>query len=398
MDPDMRLDTKVVHGPRHEHDPQTGSHRIPIYQTSSFVFKSADHGARIFSGEEKGYVYTRLGNPTIDYLEEKVAFLEGAEAGAATASGMAAVSAVVFTTCDSGDKVIVSDPVYGGTFAFFELARRKFNIDVVYIPAVKFHELLENHIDEKTKLVYIETPANPTLDIVDIEKTAEITKKYGIPLAVDNTFATPITQRPIELGADIVLHSMTKYLSGHGDTIGGIVVGKKDFIHTLKHDIVSHIGANYCPFNAYFILRGIKTLAVRVRKHSENAMKVAEFLNGHPMVERVLYPGLPDHPLHEVAKKQMNGMYSGVLSFIVKGGKEAGKKLIERVKIPALAVSLGDTDSYIEHPASMTHSTYSDEELAKAGIHQGLVRLSVGIEDPDDLIEDLDKALNSLKI
>ncbi len=391
-----KIDTRVVHGPRHEYDPLTGAHRIPIYMTSTFVFKDTKHAERIFSGEEHGFIYSRRSNPIVEYLEEKVAYLEGAEAGLATASGMAALNTLFVKLLRTGDRVIASSPLYGGTYALLELFKERYGILVDYIPANEFHLKLEDFIDEKTKLIYIETPANPTLDIVDIEKTAKISKKHGVPLAVDNTFATPIAQRPIELGADYVIHSMTKYLSGHGDTLAGIILGPADVLKPMKNKELRFLGGILSPFNAYLILRGIKTLAVRVRKHSENAMKVAEFLHDHPKVEKVMYPGLPDHPLHDVARKQMNGMYSGVLSFIVKGGREAGRKLLETVKIPALAVSLVDTDSLIEHPASMTHATYSEEELRKAGIHEGLIRLSVGIEDADDLIEDLDRALSKI--
>ncbi len=391
-----KIDTRVVHGPRHEHDPLTGAHRIPIYLTSTFVFKDTKHAERVFSGEEHGFIYSRRSNPTVEYLEEKVAYLERAEAGLATASGMAALNSLFVKLLRSGDRVIASSPLYGGTYALLELFKDRFGILVDYIPATEFHLKLESFIDDRTKLIYIETPANPTLDIVDIEKTAKISKKYGIPLAVDNTFATPIIQRPIELGADFVVHSMTKYLSGHGDTLAGIICGPADVLKPMKNKELRFLGGILSPFNAYLVLRGIKTLAVRMRKHSENAMKVAEFLHDHPKVEKVMYPGLPDHPLHEVAKKQMNGMYSGVLSFIVKGGREAGRKLLESVEIPSLAVSLGDTDSLIEHPASMTHATYSEEELRKAGIHGGLIRLSVGIEDAEDLIQDLDRALSKI--
>ncbi len=390
------IDTKVVHGPRHEHDPSTGAHRIPIYQTTTFVFKDTKHAERIFNGEEHGFIYSRRSNPTVEYLEEKVAYLEGAEFGLATASGMAAINTLFFKFLRSGDRVIASSPLYGGTYGLLEMLKERYGVKVTYIPANLFHEQLEDNLDDDVKLVYIETPANPTLDIVDIEATARVTKKYGIPLAVDNTFATPITQRPIELGADFVVHSMTKYLSGHGDVIAGIIVGPANVLQPMKNAELRFLGGILSPSSAYLILRGIKTLAVRVRKHSENALKVAEFLHDHPKIEKVMYPGLPDHPLHEVARKQMNGMYSGVLSFIIKGGREAGRKLLESVSIPALAVSLGDTDSLIEHPASMTHATYSEEELRKVGIHEGLIRLSVGIEDPEDLIEDLDRALSQI--
>jgi len=392
----MKFDTKAVQGHRREFDPLTGAHRIPIYQTTTYVFKDTKHAERIFNGEEHGFIYSRRSNPTVEYLEEKVAFLEKGEAGLATASGMAAINTLFTRFLKTGDRIVASSPLYGGTYGLLQMMNERYGIKLTFIPANEFHVELEDALDDDVKLVYIETPANPTLDIVDIESTAKITRKYGIPLAVDNTFATPVGQRPIELGADYVIHSMTKYLSGHGDTIAGILVGPADVLKPMKNLELRFLGGVLSPFNAYLILRGIKTLGIRVRKHTENAMKVAEFLHDHPKIERVMYPGLPDHPLHEVARKQMNGVYSGVLSFIIKGGREAGRKLMETVQIPALAVSLGDTDSLIEHPASMTHATYSEEDLKKVGIHEGLIRLSVGLEDPDDLIEDLDRALSQI--
>ena len=392
----MKFDTKAVQGHRREFDPLTSAHRIPIYQTTTYVFKDTKHAERIFNGEEHGFIYSRRSNPTVEYLEEKVAFLEKGEAGLATASGMAAINTLFTRFLKTGDRIVASSPLYGGTYGLLQMMNERYGIKLTFIPANEFHVELEDALDDDVKLVYIETPANPTLDIVDIESTAKITRKYGIPLAVDNTFATPVGQRPIELGADYVIHSMTKYLSGHGDTIAGMLVGPADVLKPMKNLELRFLGGVLSPFNAYLILRGIKTLGIRVRKHTENAMKVAEFLHDHPKIERVMYPGLPDHPLHEVARKQMNGVYSGVLSFIIKGGREAGRKLMETVQIPALAVSLGDTDSLIEHPASMTHATYSEEDLKKVGIHEGLIRLSVGLEDPDDLIEDLDRALSQI--
>lgn len=391
----MRFETLVVRGPREESDPRTGAHRIPIYQTSTFVFENVEEGAKAFEELGSRYIYTRLGNPTIDFLEDKIAAIEGAEAGAVTASGMAAISCLVLTLVRPGEKMIASDPLYGGTYKLFKILKERFNIDVTYIRADEFPGRLEEHLDEKVKLVFIETPANPTLTIVNIKRTAEITKKRGIPLAVDNTFATPILQRPLEHGAEIVVHSMTKYLSGHGDTIGGVVVGSREFIDSLKKGTLFDFGGVIAPFNAWLVLRGLKTLSIRMKKHSENAMKIAKYLKNHPKVEKVFYPGLEDHPLHDVAKAQMDG-FGGMVSFIVKGGKEAGKKVLNSVKLWTLAVSLGDTDSLIEHPASMTHSSYTDEELLKAGIDPGLIRLSVGIEDPDDLIEDLDEAMKGI--
>ena len=397
MDPSMRrrIDTLCVLGPGHESDPHTRAHRIPLYQTSTFLFETPDQGARIFQGEEEGYIYTRLGNPTIRYLEEKVALLENAEDGVAFSSGMAAITGALFAFVKAGEHIVASDPIYGGTFGLLKMLREQFGIEVTYIKADRVPEELPRHLRPTTRLVFIETPANPTLDIVDIRATVEVAHSHGLPVAVDNTFASPVLQRPIELGADLVIHSMTKYLNGHGDVVAGMVVGKKADMERVRA-WRNEMGANLGPFEAWLILRGIKTLALRVRKHSENALKVAQFLHDHPAVARVYYPGLPDHKGHAIARAQMQGGFSGMVSFVLKGGLEAGKKLLTLVRIPALAVSLGDTDSLIEHPASMTHSSYSPEELKEAGIDEGLVRLSVGLEDPEDLIADLKQALDQL--
>lgn len=388
-----RRDTKIVRGPREERDPVSSAHRMPIFQTSTFVYENADEAAKAFQDMFSRFIYTRLGNPTINYLEEKLAYLEHTEAGAACASGMAAISTLLFAFVHPGEAVITSEPLYGGTHRFFKLAQDALKINFKYVKVREFNQHLPDYIDDKVKLVYTETPANPTLDIIDLEKVSKITKKHNIPLVVDNTFATPFHQRPIEFGADMVIHSLTKYLSGHGDTIGGVIVGAKDLIHKIKREVLFDYGGVISPFNAWLVLRGTKTLAVRMRKHSMNAMRIAEFLSSHPKVSQVLYPGLPSHPGHEIAKKQMENGFSGMVSFIVKGGKEAGKRVLNSVKFWTLAVSLGDTDSLIEHPASMTHSTYTPEELKAAGLDEGLIRLSVGIEDADDLIEDLDEAL-----
>lgn len=391
-----REDTQIIRGPKEESESTTGAHRIPLYQTSTFVFENAENAQRAFKEIGTLYIYTRMGNPTINYLEEKLAFLEGTESGAACSSGMGAISTLIFTLVKPGEKIVASEPLYGGTYKFFQAIKDRLDIEIVYLPAINFTEEIEDKLDERTKLVFIETPANPTLDIVDIGRTAEISHRRGIPVAVDNTFSTPYLQKPIRLGADIVVYSMTKYLSGHGDTIGGIIVGKRDFIKKLKEGTLYDFGSVLAPFNAWLILRGIKTLGIRMRKHSENAMKIAEFLERHQKVKRVFYPGLPSHPQHELGKKQMEKGFSGMVSFIVKGGRAAGKKVMNSVKLWTLAVSLGDTDSLIEHPASMTHASYTEEELKLAGIDEGLIRLSVGLEDPDDLIDDLNQALNKI--
>ncbi len=387
----MEIDTKVVHGGQHP-DPSTGAVSQPIYQTSTFAFKDANHGARLFKKEEKGYIYTRLGNPNIDLLAQKLAVLEGAEAGLVFSSGSAAIFGIMFCIAGKGNNIVSDNIIYGGTYAQFMKVLPKTGITTTFVDATQVEEL-EQAIKPDTKLIFIETPANPTLKIIDITKCAEIAHKHNIPLVVDNTFATPCLQRPIEHKADIVVHSMTKYLTGHGDSIGGVVVGKEEVIKELK--VLNDLGACYNPFGAWLTLRGLKTLAVRVDKHSKNAMELAKFLETYPKIEKVYYPGLASHPGYEIARRQMSD-FGGMLSFEVRGGREAGKTLINSVKLCTIAVSLGDTDTLIEHPASMTHSSYSDEECLKVGIKPGLVRISVGIENIKDIIADLEQGLDKI--
>lgn len=388
----MHIETKIVHGGQHP-DKLTGAISPPIYQTSTFAFRDVDQGARLFKQEEKGYIYTRIGNPTIDLLASKIALLESTEAGLVFASGMAAIFNTIATMVKSGGNFISDNTIYGGTYALFKGVLPQFGIDVTFVDATDFDQL-SSKIKENTRMIFIETPANPTLKIVDIARCADIARKNKISLCVDNTFATPYLQRPIEFGADIVVHSATKYFGGHGDIIGGVVVGKKDIIQELWEN-AKEIGASISPFNAWLILRGLKTLAVRMDRHCENAKQLVEYLSKHSKVERVYYPGLPSDTGHELAKKQMRN-FGGMLAFDVKGGKEAGKKLMNSVKVCTLAVSLGDVDTLIEHPASMTHSTYSDEELTECGISPGFVRISVGLENAKDLIEDLEQALSKI--
>ena len=389
----MEIETKVVHGGQ-EPDLVTGALAPPIYQTSTFAFKDAEHGARLFRGEEEGYIYTRVGNPTIDLLAKKIALLESAEAGAIFASGLAAIFSTIIALVGSGDNVISDDTIYGGTYSQFTQVLSRLGISVTFLDATNLPKV-EDTIKENTKLIFTETPANPTLKIIDIARCAEIAHKHKISLVVDNTFATPCLQRPIEFGADIVVHSLTKYLGGHGDLIGGVTVGGEEFIGELKANTAGNLGATISPFNAWLTLRGLKTLSIRMERHSTNAMEIAEFLQSHPKVEKVYYPGLRSHPGHELAKRQMNG-FGGMLGFDVKGDREAGKILMDAVKLCTLAVSLGDADTLIEHPASMTHSTYSEEECSKVGIKPGFVRISVGIENAKDIIADLDQALRAI--
>lgn len=385
--------TLCVHGSGGA-DIQTGAISVPIYQSSTFAFRSAQHGAALFAGEEEGYVYTRLGNPTQAALESEMAFLEGGEAALCFSSGMATISGIILALCRNGENLISSDTVYGGTHNLYKESLPLWDIAVKEVDAVD-PKNIENAIDEKTRLIFIETPANPTLSLIDIIECAKIAKKNHIPLVVDNTFATPYLQRPIELGADIIVHSATKYIGGHGDTIAGIAVGKKDFIDDLRAKILRDLGAIISPLNAWLLLRGLKTLPVRMDRHCANALEIAKFLSLHPKINWVRHPGLSTHPQHELAARQMK-KFGGMVTFEVKGGRSAGEKLMNSVGLITLAVSLGDCDSLIEHPASMTHSTYSPEELEEVGISEGLIRLSVGLEDSSDIITDLKLALKKI--
>jgi len=391
--------TIAIHGRKklgkHETGPPIRSLSTPIFMSSTFAFKDADEGAAIFAGEVNGYVYTRIGNPTIAALENEVAYLEGGEAGVAFASGMAATATTVLALARTGDNIVASDTLYGGTHSLFAENMPRVGIEVRQVDARDISNI-EKAIDEKTRAIFIETPANPTMVVLDIAACAELARARGIDLIVDNTFPTPYYQNPLELGASIVIHSATKYIGGHGDTVAGLAVGSKEFIQRLKGEFLRDWGGCISPFNAWLLLRGLKTLPVRMERHSENAMEVAQFLSYHPKVESVMYPGLRTHPQHELAKRQMRG-FGGMIAFKVKGGREAGKVLMDSVELCTLAVSLGDVDTLIQHPASMTHSTYSAEELEKAGISENLVRLSVGLEDADDIVADLKQALSRIE-
>jgi len=388
----FRFETDVVHGGQHP-DKLTGALTPPIYQTSTFAFENVEQGSARFSGKEKGYMYTRLGNPNTDLLASKVAKLEGFPAGIATGSGMAAVANVILASAKAGDSIVVDDTVYGGTHYLIEQDIPKLGIDVIRVDAADLRAL-ETAIRPNTTLILIETPANPTLKIIDIEAAAQIAHKKGALLAVDNTFSSPYLQRPREFGADIVFHSATKYISGHGDVVAGVVCGEKDFIASAFR-IATHYGWTMSPFNAWLLLRGLKTLVVRMERHCSNAMTLARWLEKHPKIDHVLYPGLDSFPQHELAKKQMKD-FGGIISFEMKGGFNAGKALMDHVSLASLAVSLGDCDTLIQHPASMTHAGMSKEEMEEAHITPGLVRISVGIEHVEDLIEDLEQALEKI--
>ncbi|MDD2910392.1 MAG: methionine gamma-lyase [Petrimonas sp.] len=387
--------TKAIHGGRQKN--QFGSLCDPIYQTSAFTFETAEQGGRRFTLEEEGYIYTRLGNPTCSAVEEKVRLLEGGEACVSAASGMGAITSAIWSCVEQGDHIIASKTLYGCTFAYLKHGITRYGIEVSFVD-IRDPRNIESVLRPNTRLVYLETPANPTLYIADLPSIAGIVhRKPDCLLMVDNTFSTPSITRPIEWGADVVVHSATKYLNGHGDVIAGFVVGKKEFIDRVRLvGIKDMTGASLSPFDAFLIARGLKTLEIRMEKHCENAQKVAEFLEKHAAVETVLFPGLASFPQAELAKKQMS-LPGAIISFEVKGGIEAGKKLLNRLQLLTISVSLGDAETLIQHPASMTHSAYSPEERLAGDISDGLIRLSVGLENATDIIADLKQGLDGLR-
>lgn len=390
----MGFATKAIHAGNSENTP--GTLATPIYQTSTFYFDSAEQGGKRFAGEEGGYIYSRLGNPTTKVLEDKIAMLEGGEAAAAMSSGMGAISSALWTLLKAGDHVVASKTLYGCTFALLNHGLTRYGVEVDFVD-VTDPENVRKAMKENTKVVYLETPANPTMLITDIEAISNIAHEVeGCQVIVDNTFCSPYLQQPLSLGADIVVHSATKYINGHGDVIAGIVVGKEDYINQVKmFGIKDMTGSVLSPNDAFLMIRGMKTLQIRMDKHCANAMEVAKFLESHDAVEKVYYPGLESFEGHELASKQMS-QFGGIMAFEVKGGVEAGKKLMNSLQLCILAVSLGDAETLVEHAASMTHSPYSKEEREAAGISDGLVRISVGLEDVQDIIADLKQGLDKL--
>lgn len=390
----MGFATRAIHG-GHKHD-QYGALATPIHQTATFIFDSAEQGGKRFALEEDGYIYTRLGNPTNTQLEEKIAMLEGGEAAVSTASGIGAVSSAFWTALKAGDHVVSAKTLYGCTFAYLNHGISRYGVEVTFVDTTD-PENVRKAMRPNTKVVYLETPANPTLEVADIKAISDIAhEKEDCIVMVDNTFCSPYIQRPLELGADLVIHSGTKFINGHGDVISGFVVGSAEFIKNVRlFGIKDMTGASLSPFDAFLIIRGMKTLEIRMERHCSNAMKVAEFLEAHPAVNRVYYPGLKSFSQYELAKKQMS-LPGAVIAFEIKGGYEEGIKVMNSVQLCKLAVSLGDAETLIEHPASMTHSPYTKEEREAAGISDGLVRLAVGLENVEDIIWDLNQALNNI--
>ncbi len=388
----LNIETKCVHSGigEYEHGPVVP----PIYQTSTFKFESADHGGSLFAGKQKGYIYSRMLNPTIEAMEDSVAALEGGYKALGCGSGMAAIHTVFAALLNAGDHVICSKSVYGPTNTLLATVMNRFNIETTFVNTSDTKKV-EEALKPNTKVIYIETPGNPTLETTDLEKVSEIAHKHNTLVVVDNTFMSPVLQQPIKFGVDIVVHSMTKFLNGHADVVAGVIVVKDD--ETYKHfrKTLNQLGGVIDPFNAFLVHRGLKTLALRMKKHSENAIVIAEFLESHPKIEWVRYPGLKSFPNYEVAQKQHSAP-GGMISFELKGGIEAGKKFMNSVELCQLAVSLGGVETLIQHPPSMTHLTMGKEARESAGITDGLVRLSVGIENVDDLLDDLKQALDKV--
>lgn len=388
----LNIESKCVHAGIGEYE--HGAVVPPIYQTSTFKFESADHGGSLFAGKQKGYIYTRMQNPTIEAMEDAVAALEGGYKSLGCASGMAAIHTAFAALLKSGDHVICSKSVYGPTTTLLTTVFNKFDIDVTFVNTSD-NEKVEGSIKPNTKIVYIETPGNPTLETTDLEKISEIAHKNNAIVIVDNTFMSPVLQQPFNFGVDIVVHSMTKFLNGHADVVAGIIVVKDEETYSHFKKTLNQLGGVIDPFNSFLVHRGLKTLAIRMKKHSENAQVIAEFLEGHEKIDWVRFPGLKSFPQYDVAQKQ-HAAPGGMISFELKGGLESGKILMNSVELCQLAVSLGGVESLIQHPASMTHLTMGKEARESAGITDGLVRLSVGIEYVDDIIEDLKKALEKI--
>lgn len=418
-----RFDTLALHGGQ-QPDPATGSRAVPIYQTTSYVFQDADHAASLFSLEKAGNIYTRIMNPTTDVFEKRVALLEGGIGALAVASGQAAETLALLNILRAGDELVAASSLYGGTYNLFAVTLPKMGISTRFVDSSD-PENFRRAITDRTRALYAETIGNPKLDVLDIEAVAAIAHEAGVPLIVDNTFASPYLCRPFDFGADLVIHSATKYIGGHGTSIGGIIVdsgrfdwangkfpelvepdpsyhgvsywnsfGNAAYIVKARVQMLRDLGAALSPFNAFLFLQGLETLSLRMERHSDNALKVARFLEEHPKVAWVAYPGLPSHPTHSLAERYLrDGKAGGMIGFGIKGGREAGKRFINSVQLLSLLANVGDAKSLVIHPASTTHQQLTAEQQLAAGVTEDFIRLSVGIEDVHDIIEDLDQAL-----
>jgi methionine-gamma-lyase len=388
----LNFESKQVHSGHIEDE--YGSAVVPIYQTSTFRFRDADHGAACFAGKDKGYIYTRIGNPTITALEDNISQLEKGYGGIATSSGMAAATTLYIALLGKDQHIISTDAIYGPARGVIENHLSRFGVQYSYIDTSDPDNIIKS-IRKESKVLYIETPANPTMNLTDLSKCSKIAREHGLLLVVDNTFCSPYLQNPFDFGADVVFHSVTKFINGHADVVGGIIVTKTEELYKKIRPVMVTMGCCMDPHQAYMVLRGVKTLSIRIERAQENAMQIARFLQNHPKIAWIKYPGLESHPHFELAKKQMRG-FGSMLSFGLKGGFEAGKKLMNSVRLSTLAVSLGGIETLIQHPASMTHASVPRDEKLKAGITDDLVRYSVGIENINDLINDLNQALSNV--
>jgi O-acetylhomoserine (thiol)-lyase len=416
-----RPETTLLHGGQSP-DPTTGSRAVPIYQTTSYVFRDTEHAQNLFGLKESGNIYTRIMNPTVDAFEQRVALLEDGVAAVATSSGMAAITLAILNIAGAGDEIVTDSNLYGGTYNLFAKTLPKYGITVKFVDGTKPEEI-EQAITEKTKAVFGEIITNPSLNVFDVETIAAVCHKYHVPLIIDNTFGTPVLSKPLTWGADIVVHSATKWIGGHGTSIGGVVVdgGRFDWNHDrfpeftepdesyhglrfadlgsaafatkLRVQLLRDIGACLSPNNAFLLLQGLETLHLRMERHCENARLVADYLENHPAVEWVNFPGLESHPSHDLAKKYLNGSFGSIITFGITGGREAGSVVIDSIKLFSHVANVGDAKSLIIHPASTTHQQLSAEDLKKSGVSEELIRLSIGIESVEDIIHDLDQAI-----
>ena len=393
-DADQGFSTRAIH---HSYDPldYEGALNPPVFLTSTYAFDSSETGSERFAGSAKGYVYSRVGNPTVAILEKRLAALEEGEAALATSSGMGAITAVIWSLLRVGDEIVADKTLYGCTFGLLHHQLDRFGITTGFADLTD-PAALSAALTARTKLVIAKSPSNPNMRVVDIAAIAEVCRKAGVLLMIDNTYCTPYLQRPIPLGADIVVHSATKYLGGHGDLLAGVIVARKDLVDQFRFVGVKEMnGACISAFDAFLVLRGLKTLSLRMDRHGESALRLAHDLEAHQAVDHVYYPGLPTHPQHGLASRQMRNM-GGMIALELKGGLAAGRRFLDSVRLATRAVSLGDAETLVQHPASMTHATYSPEERSRHGFTDGLIRVSVGLEDYDDLREDLMGALDQV--
>lgn len=391
-----RADTQCIHG--HQMDPfPYKAMSMPIVQSSNFTFDSIDHVLQAMGSDEDDYVYTRGGNPTIKVFEQLMVTLEKGRYAVGFSSGMGAISAVIMSLLEAGDEIIINQTLYGNTFNFVTKTLGRFGIKHKIVNLQDLSALKEA-VSPETKLIYFESPENPTLGIVDIQGVCDLAKEHGIKVVIDNTFATPYHQNPLELGVDVVVHSASKYICGHGDVVGGVAIANdKEYMDRLRFQFMCLFGSVISPFDAWLLIRGLKTFSTRMAKHNKNAQRVAEFLEAHPKIEKVHYPGLKTNPSYEVAKKQMKNGFGGILSFELKGDYEDAVRFVEQVRLAKLAVSLGDCDTLVELPTVMTHKGYSQDVLDSMGIKENLIRMSIGLEDPEDIIDDISRGLDAIK-